>query len=179
MHSQPNPRHSADGRFALLREHAFVDGAWIGARDGRTIAVIDPASGSLIGHIPALSAVEAADAVAAAVRAQAPWARRTAADRATIILRWADLMRERREELATLMTLEQGKPLAEARGEIDYARSFLIWFAEEGQRQYGDVIPTHIPGRRLMTSWVPVGVTAAITPWNFPSAMITRKAGPR
>lgn len=166
-----------DRPFGLLREQAYVDGAWIAAADGRAIAVHDPATGALIGRIPALGPADVARAIAAAERAQKPWARRTAADRAVIIHRWAALMGEQRDELAALMTLEQGKPLAEARGEIDYAQSFLTWFAEEGQRQYGDVIPAHIPGRRLMTSLVPVGVAAAITPWNFPSAMITRKAG--
>jgi succinate-semialdehyde dehydrogenase/glutarate-semialdehyde dehydrogenase/aspartate-semialdehyde dehydrogenase len=124
-----------------------------------------------------LGAIETDRAIAAAVHAQRDWARTTTLERAGYLTRWAELMAMAREDLASLMTLEQGKPLAEARGEIDYAASFLTWFAAEGQRQYGDVIPTHLPGRRLLTSLVPVGVTAAVTPWNFPSAMITRKAG--
>ncbi|MCP3731048.1 NAD-dependent succinate-semialdehyde dehydrogenase [Sphingomonas sp. MG17] len=177
MHPEAGPR--ADRRHAhpALRQQAYLDGAWIDADNRETIAVTDPATGDFIGDVPALGRPETLRAIAAAARAQRIWAGRTAAERAHPIARWAELMLEAREELASLMTLEQGKPLAEARGEIDYAASFLTWFAAEGQRLYGDVIPSHISGRRLLTSLIPVGVTAAVTPWNFPSAMITRKAG--
>ncbi len=168
---------SAGKAAPAIREQAFVNGDWVDAESRATIAVTNPATDMAIGHVPSLGLSETHRAIAAATRAQPKWARCTAADRASHITRWAALMNDNREELARLMTLEQGKPLAEARGEIDYAASFLTWFAAEGQRQYGDVIPTHIPGRRLFTSHVPVGVVAAITPWNFPSAMITRKAG--
>lgn len=156
---------------------AYVAGQWTEATDGQTIDVLNPATGTRIGKVPALGAAETRQAIAAAAAAQPGWAARTALDRAGYLNRWAALMGERREELALLMTLEQGKPLAEARGEIDYARSFLEWFAEDGQRQYGEVIPSHLPGQRMMVTPVPVGVVAAITPWNFPSAMVTRKAG--
>ncbi|MCB9948224.1 MAG: NAD-dependent succinate-semialdehyde dehydrogenase [Rhodospirillaceae bacterium] len=161
----------------LMREQAFLGGLWTDAADGRTIEVTDPATGRVIGTIPALGSAQIGHAVAAAAAAYPAWRAMLAKDRAAILHRWADLMREAREDLAVLMTLEQGKPVAESRGEIDYALGFLDWFAEEGMRMYGETIPSHLPGRRMMVTREPVGVTAAITPWNFPSAMITRKAG--
>jgi len=161
----------------LFRQQAFFDGAWRSAGSGGVLPVIDPATGGEIGTVPDLDAADVRRAIAAATRAQAVWARQTAFERGVCLRRWAQLMGTHREELARLMTLEQGKPLAEARGEIDYAASFLGWFAEEGERQDGEILASHLSGRRLFALRVPVGVTAAITPWNFPSAMITRKAG--
>jgi succinate-semialdehyde dehydrogenase len=161
----------------MVRNRAYSAGRWIEAADGRVIEVLDPATGTRIGEVPALGAAETEQAIRSASAAQPEWAARTPLERAGYLKRWAGLIGEAREDLAALMTLEQGKPLAEARGEIDYARSFLDWFAEDGQRQYGDVIPSHLPGRRLFATQVPIGVVAAITPWNFPCAMVTRKAG--
>ncbi len=161
----------------LFRERAYIGGEWIGADSRATIDVDDPATGKRLGSVPDLGAAEVRRALAAAATAQIAWAKRTVYERATVLHRWAELMEQYREDLARLMTFEQGKPLAEARGEIDYARSFIDWFAEEAKRHSGEVIPSHLPGKRLFTLRVPVGVTAAITPWNFPSAMITRKAG--
>ncbi len=165
----------------LFREQAFVDGSWTGAPDGTpdgaTVEVTDPATGALVGTVPALGAADTERAIAAAARAWPAWRALLAKERAAVLRRWAALMTDNREDLAVIMTVEQGKPLAESRGEIDYAASFLDWFAEEAVRMNGDTMPTHLPGRRLMVVREPVGVTAAITPWNFPSAMITRKAG--
>ncbi len=162
---------------SLFNERAFIDGRWCDAEDGRTTEVTDPASGKVIGTVPNLGVAETRAAIAAAQKAQAAWRRLLPAERGDILRRWADLMRDNREDLAVLMTCEQGKPLAESQGEIDYAASFLDWFAEEGKRLYGETIPSHLPGRKLLVSREPIGVTAAVTPWNFPSAMITRKAG--
>lgn len=161
----------------LFREQAFVGGEWIGADSRAQLSVEDPATGKQVGAVPNLGVAETRRAIAAAVAAQPAWAGRTVYDRALVLHRWSALMEQYREDLARLMTFEQGKPLAESRGEIDYARSFIDWFAEEAKRHSGEVIPSHLPGKRLFTLRVPVGVTAAITPWNFPSAMITRKAG--
>lgn len=161
----------------LLRNQAFVAGRWRDADDGRTLTVIDPATGAGIGTVPDMGAVETQRAINAAAAVQPVWAALTANQRGACLRRWGDLMRKHREELARLMTLEQGKPLAEARGEIDYAASFLTWFAEQGERLDGQVITSHLPGRRMFALRSPIGVTAAITPWNFPSAMVTRKAG--
>ncbi|WP_174273150.1 NAD-dependent succinate-semialdehyde dehydrogenase [Sphingomonas bacterium] len=163
---------------ALLRHQCLVDGAWIDADAGGTIAVTDPATGALIGTVPDLGRAETARAIAAAERAFRDWSRRTAGDRAKILRALFDLMIEAKEDLALIMTAEQGKPLAESRGEIVYAASFIEWFAEEGKRVYGDLIPTNAAGRRILVMKQPIGVFAAITPWNFPAAMITRKAGP-
>jgi succinate-semialdehyde dehydrogenase / glutarate-semialdehyde dehydrogenase len=161
----------------LLREAAFIGGDWIAAGEG-AIAVKNPATGAVIGHVPNLGAAETDTAIAAAEGAQKAWAARTAKDRAVILRRWYDLMVENADDLARILTLEQGKPLAEAKGEILYGASFIEWFAEEARRVYGDVIPGHAPDKRIVVIKQPIGVVAAITPWNFPNAMITRKAGP-
>ncbi|CAH2599912.1 NADP(+)-dependent succinate-semialdehyde dehydrogenase [Rhodovastum atsumiense] len=159
----------------LLRQQAYIDGAWVAASD--TIAVINPATGTVLGRVPALGEAETEQAVAAATRALPEWRRRTARERATILRRWFELMHAHGADLARLLTAEQGKPLAEAAGEITYAASFLEWFAEEARRTYGETIPGHRGDLRLLVQPQPVGVVAAITPWNFPAAMITRKAG--
>lgn len=156
---------------------AFVDGKWCPADGGGTLAVTDPATGREIGRVPNMGRVETERAILAAERAQLAWAARTAFDRASILRRWGNAMLVRRDELAWIMTLEQGKPLGEAADEIDYAASFLFWFAEEGCRQCGEILTSHLPGRQMLVHRIPIGVTAAITPWNFPSAMITRKVG--
>jgi succinate-semialdehyde dehydrogenase/glutarate-semialdehyde dehydrogenase len=163
---------------SLLRQQAFIDGAWCAADDGGTIAIRNPANGSVVGAVPVMRAAETRRAIDAASRAMPEWARRTAKDRATVLRRFAELMVAHADDLAVIMTSEQGKPLAEARGEIGYAASFLEWFAEEGKRVYGEIIPTFRADARLMVLRQPVGVAAAITPWNFPAAMITRKLGP-
>lgn len=159
----------------LLREAAFIGGEWISDTEHAT-AVTNPADGTLVGQVPALEPAHVDRAIDAAVAAWPRWRAKRAEERAEILHRWDALMAENRESLAMLMTLEQGKPLAESRGEIDYARSFVRWFAEEGKRQYGDLVPPHLPDRRLFVMREPIGVVAAITPWNFPSAMVTRKA---
>ena len=161
----------------LFRPSAYVNGAWIPAGAGG-IEVKNPATGHPLGHVPDLDAEAVGNAVAAAEAAWTDWRARTAAERTALLGRWRDLMMEHQEDLARLMTAEQGKPLAESRGEVAYAASFIEWFAEEGKRVYGDVIPPHSPDARIVVTREPVGVCAAITPWNFPSAMITRKAGP-
>jgi succinate-semialdehyde dehydrogenase/glutarate-semialdehyde dehydrogenase len=162
----------------LLREFCFIDGGWTAADSGGTVNVHNPATGGKLGVIPAMGAAECRRAIASAAAALPEWAARTAKDRAGLLRRWFDLMLEHQEDLALLMTAEQGKPLAESKGEILYAASFIEWFAEEGKRLYGDIIPGHQPDKRIMVLRQPVGVVAAITPWNFPAAMITRKAGP-
>ena len=163
---------------SLFRQQCYVDGHWIDADDGSTIEVTNPADGSLLGTVPRCSAAETRRAIEAAERISPKWRAQTAKQRATALRRWHDLMLDCTDDLARLMTLEQGKPLAESRSEITYAASFIEWFAEEGKRVYGDTIPTHLPDRRVVVIKQPVGVCAAITPWNFPAAMITRKAGP-
>jgi succinate-semialdehyde dehydrogenase/glutarate-semialdehyde dehydrogenase len=163
---------------SLLRQQCYVDGAWIDADTGGKADVTNPATGEVIGTVPNLGAAETRRAIEAAAQAFPAWAARTAKERAAILRRWQDLMLANADDLAVLMTAEQGKPLAEARGEIAYAASFIEWFAEEGKRVYGDVIPGHQPDKRLVVLRQPVGVVAAITPWNFPAAMITRKAAP-
>ncbi|MGO4410689.1 MULTISPECIES: NAD-dependent succinate-semialdehyde dehydrogenase [unclassified Brevundimonas] len=167
---------SADDR--LIRSLAYVDGAWVGADDGATFAVTGPATGETLGVVPRMGAAETRRAIAAAETARKPWAAKTAGERARILRRWFDLMMQEQEGLGRLLTREQGKSLTEARGEIAYAASFIEWFAEEGKRTYGEVIPTHDAGKRLIAIRQPVGVVGAITPWNFPAAMITRKVGP-
>ncbi|MES3675580.1 NAD-dependent succinate-semialdehyde dehydrogenase [Halomonas elongata] len=162
----------------LLRQQCLIDGDWVGADDGTTDDVINPADGSVIGRVPRLGEAETFGAIDSAERAMVDWRRKTAKERAVLLRRWHDLMLEHREDLAVLMTAEQGKPLAEARGEIGFAASFLEWFAEEGRRAYGEMIPSPMSDRRLMVVKQPVGVCAAITPWNFPAAMIARKVGP-
>jgi succinate-semialdehyde dehydrogenase/glutarate-semialdehyde dehydrogenase len=162
----------------LLRELCFIDGAWAPADNGGTLAVHNPATTEKLGLIPNMGAAECRRAIAAAAAALPAWAARTAKDRAAALRRWFDLMLVHQEDLAMLMTAEQGKPLAESKGEIVYAASFIEWFAEEAKRIYGDIIPGHQTDKRILVLRQPVGVVAAITPWNFPAAMITRKAGP-
>lgn len=162
----------------LFRQQAFIEGRWRDTRSGDTIAVTNPANGQPLGSVPKMGAEETREAIDAANRALPAWRALTAKARANILRRWFNLMMEHQDDLARLMTLEQGKPLAEAKGEISYAASFIEWFAEEGKRIYGDTIPGHQADKRLIVIKQPIGVTAAITPWNFPSAMITRKAGP-
>ena len=162
----------------LFRQQALIDGNWRDANSGETIAVTNPANGQQLGSVPKMGADETREAINAANRALPAWRALTAKERANILRRWFNLMIEHQDDLARLMTLEQGKPLAEAKGEITYAASFIEWFAEEGKRIYGDTIPGHQADKRLIVIKHPIGVTAAITPWNFPAAMITRKAGP-
>ncbi len=162
----------------LFRQQALIDGQWRDAPNGDVIAVTNPANGEQLGSVPKMGADETREAIEAANRALPAWRALTAKERANILRRWFDLMMENQDDLARLMTLEQGKPLAEAKGEISYAASFIEWFAEEGKRIYGDTIPGHQADKRLLVIKQPIGVTAAITPWNFPAAMITRKAGP-
>lgn len=163
---------------SLLRQHGFIHGEWSSARSGATIAIRNPANGTVVGEVPVMGATETREAIDAAAKAMPAWAKRTAKERAVILRRFAELMLANADDLAIIMTSEQGKPLAEAKGEVAYAASFLEWFAEEGKRVYGDVIPTFRADARLLVLRQPVGVAAAITPWNFPAAMITRKLGP-
>jgi len=162
----------------LFQQLCYVNGTWTGADSGETIEVTNPATGETLGTIPKMGAAETRRAIEAANQAYPQWRAKTAQERAQILRRWSDLLLENQEDLAILMTAEQGKPLAESRGEIAYAASFLEWFSEEGKRAYGDVIPPHQSDKRLVVIKEPIGVCAAITPWNFPAAMITRKAGP-
>jgi succinate-semialdehyde dehydrogenase/glutarate-semialdehyde dehydrogenase len=162
----------------LLKQKCYVNGAWTDADDGRTLPVTNPATGDEIGTVPRMGAAEARRAVEAATAAWPAWRARTAKERGAVLRRWFELMLANQEDLAILMTAEQGKPLSESRGEIAYAASFIEWFAEEGKRIYGDTIPGHARDKRILVLKQPIGVVAAITPWNFPSAMITRKAGP-
>ncbi|KAA3628626.1 MAG: NAD-dependent succinate-semialdehyde dehydrogenase [Proteobacteria bacterium] len=162
----------------LFRRQCYVDGQWIEAGDGGTIAVNNPATGKPLGTVPSLTRSDVVRAIEAARDAFPVWREKTAKQRAVLLRKWFELILEHQEDLARLMTAEQGKPLSESRGEIGYAASFIEWFAEEGKRIYGDVIPSHLADRRLVVVKEPVGVVAAITPWNFPAAMITRKVGP-
>ena len=162
----------------LFREACYVNGVWTHATSGRTFDVDNPATREIIGKVPSLSAAETRHAIEAANAAFPAWSKRTAKERAAILRRWFELLMENQEDLARLMTLEQGKPLAESRGEVAYGASFFEWFGEEAKRVYGDTIPQHQADKRLMVIKQPVGVVACITPWNFPLAMITRKAGP-
>jgi succinate-semialdehyde dehydrogenase/glutarate-semialdehyde dehydrogenase len=163
---------------SLLRAQAFVGGQWQDADDGSNFPVGNPATGTVIGTVPRMGAAEARRAIEAAQLAQAAWRRRTARERSAVLRAWHDLMVANADDLALLMTAEQGKSLAEARGEVLYAASFLEWFAEEAKRVCGDVLQTPAADKRLLVVKEPIGVCAAITPWNFPLAMITRKAGP-
>ncbi|WP_456115309.1 NADP-dependent succinate-semialdehyde dehydrogenase [Skermanella mucosa] len=162
----------------LLRGQCYIDGQWIDADSGKTIDVTNPADGRKLGTVPAMGTAETRRAIEAAGRAYPAWRAKTAKERSKILRAWFDLMMANQEDLARIMTAEQGKPIAESRGEVAYAASFIEWFAEEAKRVYGDTIPPHLAGRRLVVTKEPVGVCAAITPWNFPAAMITRKAGP-
>jgi len=161
-----------------IRSLAYIDGAWTGAANGATFAVYDPASGAEIARVPDMGVAETERAIEAAARAFSAWRRKTAKERSDILRRFHDLMIADQERLARLMTSEQGKPLNEARGEVVYAAGFLSWFAEEARRAYGDVVPSHRADARIVVLKEPVGVVAAVTPWNFPLAMITRKLGP-
>ncbi|MGB7218773.1 MAG: NADP-dependent succinate-semialdehyde dehydrogenase [Vicinamibacterales bacterium] len=162
----------------LFRQACYVDGAWIGARSGATFTVDNPATGEIVGTAPKLGAAETREAIEAADRALPAWRKKTARERATILRTWYELMMRHQDDLAKLMTIEQGKVLAESRGEVAYAAGFLEWFGEEAKRVYGDTIPGHQADKRIIVIKQPVGVVACITPWNFPLAMITRKAGP-
>jgi succinate-semialdehyde dehydrogenase/glutarate-semialdehyde dehydrogenase len=163
---------------SLLRGDLFVDGEWAASADGDTLPVTDPATGRTIAAVANGTRDDARRAVEAAQRAFGPWRALTAKERAAILRRWYDLIVEHADDLAAILTAEQGKPLAEARGEVLYGAAFIEWYAEEGKRAYGETIPTNADGRRLLVLRQPVGVCAAITPWNFPMAMIPRKAGP-
>jgi succinate-semialdehyde dehydrogenase/glutarate-semialdehyde dehydrogenase len=162
----------------LFRQQAYIDGQWVEADSRKSFAVNNPADDSTLGSVPDCGAAETRRAIVAAERALIDWRARTGKERATILRKWADLMMANQEDLAQLMTAEQGKPLTESRGEIAYAASFIEWFGEEAKRVYGDVIPGFTRDRRVIVLKQPIGVCAAITPWNFPAAMITRKAGP-
>lgn len=163
---------------SLFRQQAFIDGHWLDAQDGSTSAIVNPANGRKIGSVPHMGAAETQQAIAAANRAWPAWRALTAKERSQLLKRWYALIIEHCDALAEILTLEQGKPLAEAKGEILYAASFIEWFAEEAKRIYGDTIPSHKGDARIVVSKEPIGVVAAITPWNFPAAMITRKVGP-
>jgi succinate-semialdehyde dehydrogenase/glutarate-semialdehyde dehydrogenase len=162
----------------LFRQQAFIGGRWENAASGKTATVTNPATGETIGTIPYMGAAETRRAIEAADKALPDWRSRTAKERAQLLRKWFELMMANQEDLAVLMTVEQGKPLVESRAEIAYAASFIEWFAEEGKRIYGDVIPAHGRDKRIVVLKQPIGVTVAITPWNFPAAMITRKVGP-
>ena len=164
----------------LLREQAYINGQWVSIESSgvEPIPVINPATGEVIAHVPRMGEAETVKAVEAAELAMISWRRRTAKERAVLLRRWHDLMLEHQDDLAKLMTAEQGKPLPQAKGEVVYGASYLEWFAEEGKRAYGDIVPAHGSDKRILVTREPVGVVAAITPWNFPSAMIARKAAP-
>jgi len=162
----------------LFRQACYIDGAWVESSALGTIAVDNPATGEIVGTVPKLGQAETRRAIEAANRAFPAWRRKTAKERAAVMRRWFELMLANQEDLARLMTTEQGKPLAESKGEVVYAASFLEWFGEEAKRIYGDTIPGHQPDKRIVVIKDPIGVVACITPWNFPLAMITRKAGP-
>lgn len=162
----------------LFREACYVAGKWMHAASGATLSVDNPATQEVIGHVPRFTAAETRRAIEAAHSAFPAWSKKTAKERAAVLRRWFELVLANQDDLARLMTFEQGKPLAESRGEVSYGASFLEWFAEEAKRTYGDTIPQHQADKRLVVIKQPVGVVACITPWNFPLAMITRKAGP-
>ena len=163
---------------SLLHDRTYVDGQWVGADSGRSFAVRNPANGEEITQVPDLGAAEVRRAIEAADKAYPAWRAKTGKERAAILRRWYDLIMQNQQDLAVLMTSEQGKALAESKGEVVYGASFIEWFAEEAKRVYGDVIPQNVGGRRIVALKEPIGVTAAITPWNFPIAMITRKVAP-
>jgi succinate-semialdehyde dehydrogenase / glutarate-semialdehyde dehydrogenase len=163
---------------SLLRQQCYIDGAWVDSDDKSTLTVCNPANGQQVGTVPKMGEAETRRAIEAASKAFPEWRSKTAKERATILRKWYELMMANQEDLAILMTVEQGKPLAESRGEIAYGASFIEWFAEEAKRVYGDTIPAQAADRRIVVIKQPIGVCAAVTPWNFPNAMITRKAGP-
>ncbi|MBT5514791.1 MAG: NADP-dependent succinate-semialdehyde dehydrogenase [Rhodospirillaceae bacterium] len=162
----------------LFRQQCYIDGAWVDADSGETQNVTNPATGKILGAVPKMGATETRRAIEAADAAWRAWRKLLAKERAAILRNWFNLLLENQQDLATIMTAEQGKPMAEAMGEVAYAASFIEWFAEEGKRIYGDTIPQHGVDKRIVVIKEPIGVTAAITPWNFPAAMITRKCGP-
>ena len=162
----------------LLRQQCYLNGKWQDADDGSTAEVTNPATGEVIAHVPMMGVAETRRAIEAAREAQKSWAARTAKERTVILRRWFDLMMANQDDLGRILCAEQGKPLAEAKGEIAYGASFIEWFADEARRIYGETIPQHAADKRLLVIKQPIGVTAAITPWNFPNAMITRKVGP-
>ncbi len=163
---------------ALFQQQCFIDGQWVSSDDGQTATVTNPFDDSVIGTVPELTAEQVKRAIASAQIAQRAWAKETTATRSGVLRRWFNLIEQHQDDLAYLMTCEQGKALSEAKGEIGYAASFVEWYAEEAKRAYGEMIPTHKADARILVSREPVGVVAAITPWNFPAAMITRKAAP-
>ncbi|MBK17977.1 MAG: succinate-semialdehyde dehydrogenase I [Rhodospirillaceae bacterium] len=163
---------------SLVREQCYIDGQWVDADSGDTMDVTNKATGEVLGTVPRMGDAETRRAIEAANEALPAWRAKTAKERAGILRKWYELMLENQQDLATLMTAEQGKPMAESMGEVIYAASFIEWFAEEGKRLYGDTIPTFAPDKRVVVVKEPIGVVAAITPWNFPAAMITRKSGP-
>ncbi len=163
---------------ALFRQQCYIDGVWADADSGQTISVSNPATGGVVGTVPKMGADETRRAIEAAEAAYPAWRAKTAKERSDILRKWYLLMMEHQDDLAQIMTLEQGKPFEESKGEIAYGASFIEWFAEEARRVYGDVIPPHQGDKRILVLKEPIGVVAAITPWNFPNAMITRKAGP-
>jgi succinate-semialdehyde dehydrogenase/glutarate-semialdehyde dehydrogenase len=162
----------------LFRQACYINGAWTASPAGATVNVDNPATGEILGTVPKLGAAETRAAIEAASAAFPAWSKKTGKERAAVLRRWYELMMEHQEDLAKLMTLEQGKPLTESKGEVAYAAAFLEWFGEEAKRVYGDTIPGHQPDKRIIVLKQPIGVVACITPWNFPLAMITRKAGP-
>ncbi len=162
----------------LLRNQGLIDNQWVGADSGKTFAITNPATGGVVAQVADMGAVETRRAIAAAEKALPAWRKKTPKERSAILRKWYDLILAHADDLALMMTTEQGKPLAEAKGEVVYAASFIEWFAEEAKRTYGDVIPSSVGDRRLLTIKQPIGVCAAITPWNFPAAMITRKVAP-
>jgi succinate-semialdehyde dehydrogenase/glutarate-semialdehyde dehydrogenase len=162
----------------LFHQACYIDGAWVDKAPKGVINVDNPATGGVVGTVPRMGAPEARQAIDAAARAFPAWRKKTAKERAAVMRRWFDLMMANQEDLARLMTIEQGKPITESRGEVAYAAAFLEWFGEEAKRVYGDTIPQHQPDKRIVVIKEPIGVVACITPWNFPLAMITRKAGP-
>ncbi len=163
---------------SLLEEKCLIDGDWVGADSGETVEVTNPATGEVLGTIPKMGTAETRRAIEGAQKAMKSWRKRTAKERAQILRRWFDLCMENEDDLALIMTWEQGKPLAESHGEVAYAAGFIEWFGEEAKRVYGDTIPAHAPDKRIIVTKEPIGVVAAITPWNFPAAMVTRKAAP-
>jgi len=163
---------------SLLEELCLIDGQWVGADSGETIEVTNPATGEVLGTIPKMGVAETRRAIEAAQIAMKGWRKKTAKERSKILRRWYELCMENEDDLALIMTLEQGKPLAESLGEVAYAAGFIEWFGEEAKRVYGDTIPAHAPDKRILVTKEPIGVVAAITPWNFPAAMVTRKAAP-
>ena len=162
----------------LFKQQCFINGEWVDSQDNKSIDVNNPATQEIIGKVPNCGKKETSIAIKAAENSWKEWRSKTAKERSNILKKWFKLIEENHEDLAKIMTVEQGKPIAEARGEITYGASFVEWFAEEGKRVYGDTIPDVLPDRRIVIIKQPVGVVAAITPWNFPSSMITRKCAP-